>query len=116
VRDNLRQKNPMRNAFLYEILEVSPTARAAVIKAAYRCLVLQYHPDRNPGDPGAGARMSLINRAYAVLSDPFKRSQYDQKMGIGRIERRGCGRASNPAKAHAGGGENLRPFAFRPLD
>jgi curved DNA-binding protein CbpA len=105
------------SAFLYEILEVSPTARAAVIRAAYRCLVQQCHPDRNPGDADAGAHMSLINHAYSILSDPLQRAQYDQKMGIRGVERRGIGPASNPPKADTSDGSvSLRPFAFRPLD
>jgi len=104
-------------ALLYEILEVSPTARAAVIKAAYRCLVQECHPDRNSGDPGAGARMSMINHAYAVLSDPLQRARYDQKMGIRPTERRGSGTASTPAKANAGKARaKPRPFAFRSLE
>lgn len=97
---------------LYELLEVSPAARSSVIKAAYRCLVQEHHPDRNPGDPDAGARMSLINHAYSVLGDPLRRARYNQKMGISGIERRGSGVASNPD----GGDGALRPFAFRPLD
>ena len=107
----------MLDAFLYEILEVSPTARPAVIRAAYRCLVQEYHPDRNPGNPEAAARMSMINRAYAVLADPLKRARYDEKMGIRATERRGSGAGSNPAKPGTGKGRaNLRPFAFRPLE
>jgi curved DNA-binding protein CbpA len=105
------------SAFLYEVLEVSPNARSAVIRAAYRCLVQQCHPDHNPGDPQAGARVSLINHAYAVLSDPLQRAKYDQKMGIRGVERRGSGHAPHPAKAEAGDGSpGLRPFAFRHLD
>ena len=50
----------MLDAFLYEILEVSPKARPAVIKAAYRCLVQENHPDKHPGDAEAAARMSMI--------------------------------------------------------
>lgn len=115
-------KNPtlsrhILDAYLYEILEVSPNARPAVIRAAYRCLVQQYHPDRNSADPDAGARMSLINHAYSVLADPQQRARYDKKMGIRVTERRGSGIASNPAKADTGDGSpNLRPFAFRPLE
>ncbi len=107
----------MPDAFLYEILEVSPTARSAVIRAAYRCLVQDYHPDRNPGDVDAAARMSLINHAYSVLADPIQRARYDKKMSIGTTERRGSKPASNPAKPDAGSGRvNLRSFAFRPLE
>lgn len=61
----------------YEILEVEVQATAREIKEAYRRLALQYHPDRNPGDPGAVEHMKSINEAYAVLSDPAKRQRYD---------------------------------------
>jgi len=108
---------PMLDAFLYEVLEVSPIARPAVIKAAYRCLVQEYHPDRHPGDPDAAARMSLINHAYSVLADPLQRARYDKRMAIRATERRGSGLASAPAKPDTGKGRaNLRPFAFRPLE
>jgi curved DNA-binding protein CbpA len=107
----------MLDVFLYEVLEVSPNARSDVIRAAYRCLVQQYHPDKNPGDPDAGARMSLINHAYSVLADPLQRARYDEKMGVRATERRGSGLTSTPAKPEAGKGRaNLRPFAFRPLE
>jgi molecular chaperone DnaJ len=107
----------MLDAFLYEILEVSPSARAAVIRAAYRCLVQEFHPDRNPGDAEAAARMSLINHAYSVLADPVQRARYDERMRIRAIDRRGSGLASNPAKpGPARARANPRPFAFRPLD
>lgn len=107
----------MLDALLYEILEVSPKARPAVIRAAYRCLVQEYHPDRNPGNADAGTRMSLINHAYSVLADPLQRARYDQKMGIRATERRGSGLTSNPAKPNADKGRaNLRPFAFRPIE
>ncbi len=107
----------MLDAFLYETLEVSPTARAAVIRAAYRCLVQEYHPDKNPGDLEAAARMSRINHAYSVLADPAQRARYDEKMRIRTIERRGSGPGPNPAKPGAGQTRaNLRPFAFRPIE
>jgi curved DNA-binding protein CbpA len=107
----------MSDAFLYEVLEVSPRARSAVVRAAYRCLVQQYHPDRNPGDPEAAKRMSLINHAYSVLADPLQRARYDESIGIGATERRGRGRASSPpAPDTAGERAAPRPFAFRPLD
>ncbi len=107
----------MRDDSLYAILEVSPTARLAVIRAAYRCLALEYHPDRNPGDAEAAAHMSRINHAYSVLADPVQRDQYDQKMRICSAERRGTEDTSNQARRRAGKGrESLRPFAFRPLD
>lgn len=61
----------------YEILEINVEASARDVKEAYRRLAFQYHPDRNPGDGAALERMKGINEAYAVLSDPAKREQYD---------------------------------------
>ncbi len=61
----------------YEILGVSRTASADDIKRAFRKLALKYHPDRNKGKD-AEERFKTINEAYAVLSDPEKRKQYDQ--------------------------------------
>jgi len=62
----------------YKVLGVSRTASAEQIKTAYRKLAMQYHPDRNPGDKQAEERFKEFNEAYQVLSDPEKRSRYDQ--------------------------------------
>jgi len=62
----------------YDILGVSRRASPAEIKAAYRKLALQCHPDRNPGDDGAETRFKEINEAYEVLKDEQKRAAYDQ--------------------------------------
>lgn len=60
----------------YEVLGVPRDADAAKIKSAFRALARRYHPDRNK-EPGAEARFKEIAEAYAVLSDPDKRRQYD---------------------------------------
>lgn len=61
----------------YQILGVARTASSVEIKKAYRRLARKYHPDVNNGDPQAEARFKQISEAYAVLSDPHKRRQYD---------------------------------------
>ncbi len=62
----------------YVILEVTRTASGDEIKQAYRSLAMKYHPDRNPDDPAAEDYFKEASEAYAVLSDPNKRSQYDR--------------------------------------
>jgi len=62
----------------YAVLGVSRDASASDIKKAYRKLALKHHPDKNPGDKGAEERFKEITEAYAVLSDPEKKSQYDK--------------------------------------
>ncbi|MBD7919908.1 DnaJ domain-containing protein [Cellulomonas sp. Sa3CUA2] len=62
----------------YAVLGVTKDADAATIKKAYRKLARQLHPDQNPGDAAAEARFKDIGEAYAVLSDPEQRQQYDQ--------------------------------------
>lgn len=62
----------------YEILGVEKGADDAAIKKAYRALAKKYHPDMNPGDTNAEKKFKEASEAYAVLSDPDKRRQYDQ--------------------------------------
>lgn len=61
----------------YRTLGISKSASQDDIKKAYRKLAMTYHPDRNPGDRSAETRFKEVSEAYAVLSDPQKRKQYD---------------------------------------
>ncbi|WP_028582889.1 DnaJ C-terminal domain-containing protein [Desulfogranum mediterraneum] len=61
----------------YQKLGVAKDASAAEIKKAYRKLALKHHPDKNPGDAESERKFKEISEAYAVLSDPEKRQQYD---------------------------------------
>ena len=62
----------------YEVLGVEKNADEAAIKKAYRVLAKKYHPDMNPGDKEAEKKFKEASEAYAVLSDPEKKRQYDQ--------------------------------------
>ena len=62
----------------YEVLGVDKNADDAALKKAYRQLAKKYHPDVNPGDKEAEKKFKEASEAYAVLSDPEKRRQYDQ--------------------------------------
>ncbi len=62
----------------YEVLSVSQNSSPDEIKKAYRKLAIQYHPDKNAGDKQAEEKFKEIAEAYAVLSDPQKKSRYDQ--------------------------------------
>lgn len=65
----------MNQVDYYQVMGVSPRASQKEIKEAFRQLALKYHPDRNPGD--GAERMKVLNEAYAVLSNPQRRAEYD---------------------------------------
>lgn len=62
----------------YVVLEVTRTASGDEIKQAYRKLAMRYHPDRNPDDVAAEDAFKEATEAYAILSDPDKRTRYDR--------------------------------------
>jgi len=80
----------------YNILGLSKGASANEIKKAYRKKAIEFHPDKNPGDKEAEANFKKAAEAYEVLSDPQKKSQYDQ-FGHSAFESGGFG----------GGGMNM---------
>ena len=80
----------------YKILGLSKGASANEIKKAYRKKAIEFHPDKNPGDKQAEANFKKAAEAYEVLSDPQKKSQYDQ-FGHSAFESGGFG----------GGGMNM---------
>ncbi len=64
----------------YTTLEISPAATAAEIKAAYKKLARQYHPDKHQGNPAFEEKFKTVNEAYQVLSDERKRTVYDLQL------------------------------------
>src|SRR5712675_2827357 len=61
----------------YKVLGIEKSANVDEIKKAYRKLALEHHPDRNKGNKASEDKFKKISEAYAVLSDPEKRRQYD---------------------------------------
>jgi molecular chaperone DnaJ len=74
----------------YEILGVERTCTEVELKAAFRKLAMQHHPDRNPGDKDCEHRFKEINEAYDVLKDGDKRAAYD-RFGHAAFEHGGMG-------------------------
>ena len=62
----------------YEVLGIGKDASEADIKKAFRTQAKKYHPDLNPGDKEAEAKFKEVNEAYEILSNPEKKSRYDQ--------------------------------------
>src|ERR1700712_6020237 len=62
----------------YEILGVERSCDAGALKASFRKLAMEHHPDRNAGCGESEGRFKEINEAYSVLSDPQKRAAYDR--------------------------------------
>ena len=95
----------MRDQNLYELLQVSPNADQEIIQAAYRRLILRHHPDRST-EPNAAEMTQRLNDAYAILSDPARRAEYDRELrgrtsssssGTGQTSSRTSQSRPNPA-------------------
>ena len=95
----------------YKVLGVEKTADGKEIKAAYRSLARQYHPDVNPGDAHAEENFKLVGEAYEVLSDAKRRAEYDEERKAPKPQagapRTGAGAS---AKSGATGGAGGNPF------
>src|SRR5690625_1723141 len=93
----------------YKILGVPQDADAATIKKRYRKLARNLHPDTNAGDPQAEQKFKEIGEAYAVLSDPEQRKEYDAYRamaggGARFAAGRGAGLAAGAVGGHGGAG------------
>jgi len=86
----------------YEVLGVSRNATDEELKKSYRRLAMKYHPDRNPGDQETENRFKEVKEAYEILSDPRKRSAYDQ-FGHAGVE-------AGFSNGHAGSGPGFGGF------
>ena len=71
---------PFANLTFYQILEVSPLSSPEVIKRAFHTQARSHHPDKNPGDLQADAKMKVINAAYEILGDTAERKRYDLEL------------------------------------
>ena len=74
----------LQDETFYEVLNLSEDASAEELKRAYRSLIKLWHPDLNPDKPDAAEVTQKIIEAYGILSDPLKRSQYDEYLSLVR--------------------------------
>ena len=88
------EKRPGESPTLYGILGLKVDAPGAEVKASWRRLIRQWHPDRN-SEPDAAQQFMAIQTAYEVLSDPAKRARYDAGLALERSLRAGGGVFNN---------------------
>ncbi|MGH1343351.1 MAG: DnaJ C-terminal domain-containing protein [Nannocystales bacterium] len=93
---------------LYNTLGVSRDASASEVKKAYRQLTRKFHPDKNPGNKAAEERFKSVSSAYDVLSDPERRTLYDEFGDMSLTQGFDADRAraykGSQQRAYAGGG------------
>lgn len=83
----------------YETLAVSRDAPPEVIRAAYKALSQKWHPDKNKTSQAHGM-MQRLNVAHDVLSDPFRRAQYDFELNKSKPSRANSGYTRAPRPSH----------------
>jgi excisionase family DNA binding protein len=81
----------------YEVLGVTSSATQAQVRAAYRRLAREWHPDAKPDAPDAERRFKAIGRAYETLGDPDRREAYDRRRSRGALTGPGEGRRQSYA-------------------
>lgn len=105
VRPDLLQRD------LYADLGVDADATAGQLRGAYRRLALALHPDRNP-DPAAATRFGQVSAAYAVLSHPRRRADYDatRATAAARPDSADAGPAAGSGSGPAAGADGLKRY------
>lgn len=88
----------------YDTLGVEKSATSVEVKKAYRQMAIKYHPDKNLGDKESEEKFKEINEAYSCLSNPQKRSEYDQMNGSSNL-------FGNSGFGHSDFGFDLNPNA-----
>jgi molecular chaperone DnaJ len=89
-------RQPQMAKDFYAILGIEQAATQDQVKAAYRRLAREFHPDVRKDDPQAEERFKQINEAYYVLGDPERRSQYDRFGQVGEMPAGGFGDIFSP--------------------
>ena len=101
---------------LYATLGIPGDADTDAIKQAYRAKAQRYHPDRNSDDPTAEEKFKRISAAYAVLSDPRRRKDYDEFGDVAldpNFDAEKARRASHGFGRGSSGGDFSRAFSGR---